>query len=395
MGYVVFQSAVNFYSLLLPPIRSSNPIKPWKIVWPQRERKTFFWLVGQFSERLTQHCVRGGDSHVTRNCLPLWRLSRPRGLEMRPRMLCPSFTAYFRPPSQHEEVNRRRTRTNILLASITIVFFVCWAPLVIFSLIYDFGRHLLPERAVMASFAYTLSLLSGMLTPIINPVLYSLLNESFREIVRKKFCKWCRNVARSRNNGLGLDATNDLEATTVFGTASTPQPRTASPLPSIGLRQPLLLKNCHIRNNSNSLSVSFSVASGEAVGNGSANANGSCVKIVGVDKQTMVTSAEAAKRNLKPEANFEAANNKKRPTTLNLDLEATTSSKPTRSISFSSRDDAALIEEKDVKQRPTRLLETSFWVKDNSLTIFYLLLAVVVDAYTTKVILEKVMWSFF
>ncbi len=87
---------------------------------------------------------------------------------------------YYRPPSQHAEVNRRRTRTNILLASITAVFFICWAPLVIFSLIYDFRREWLPERAVMASFYYSISLLSGMSTPIINPVLYSLLNDSFR-----------------------------------------------------------------------------------------------------------------------------------------------------------------------------------------------------------------------
>ena len=72
----------------------------------------------------------------------------------------------FRPPSQHEEVNLRRRRTNILLACITIVFFVGWAPMVIFTLIYDFANHWLPKRASMVSLAYALSLLSGYMTTI-------------------------------------------------------------------------------------------------------------------------------------------------------------------------------------------------------------------------------------
>ena len=74
----------------------------------------------------------------------------------------------FRPPSQHEEVNRRRRRTNILLASITIVFFVGWSPMVTFTFIHDFANHWLPERKSMVTFAYALSLLSGILTPIGN-----------------------------------------------------------------------------------------------------------------------------------------------------------------------------------------------------------------------------------
>ncbi len=99
----------------------------------------------------------------------------------------------FRPPSQHAEVNHLRRRTSVLLASITVLFFVCWAPMVIYSLLYDFARQVLPERAAMASFAYSLSLLSGMLTPIINPVLYCLLNKIFlgylRAGARKLLCQ--------------------------------------------------------------------------------------------------------------------------------------------------------------------------------------------------------------
>ena len=97
----------------------------------------------------------------------------------------------YRPPSQHEEVNRRRRRTNALLASITIVFFVCWSPLVIFCFIYDFAKHLIPTRPSMAQYTYTLTLLFGMLTPIANPILYSCLNENFRQAVKKKFLLKC------------------------------------------------------------------------------------------------------------------------------------------------------------------------------------------------------------
>ncbi len=44
----------------------------------------------------------------------------------------------FRPPSQHPEVNQRRRRTHILLGCITATFFVCWGPLVLYSIFYEF-----------------------------------------------------------------------------------------------------------------------------------------------------------------------------------------------------------------------------------------------------------------
>ena len=75
------------------------------------------------------------------------------------------------------------------MASVTGVFFVCWAPLVIYTLLYDFARSVLPERAAMASFAYTLTLLAGMITPISNPIIYSLFNEKFQYYMKKRFGK--------------------------------------------------------------------------------------------------------------------------------------------------------------------------------------------------------------
>jgi hypothetical protein len=56
-----------------------------------------------------------------------------------------------------------------LLGCITTVFFVCWGPLVFYTILYEFLPEIFPQRSVMASVGYTLSLLFGMLTPIANP----------------------------------------------------------------------------------------------------------------------------------------------------------------------------------------------------------------------------------
>ena len=46
----------------------------------------------------------------------------------------------------------------------------------------------LKTTQVMQQFAYSITLLFGMLTPIANPILYSWLNESFRSAFREKCC---------------------------------------------------------------------------------------------------------------------------------------------------------------------------------------------------------------
>jgi hypothetical protein len=58
----------------------------------------------------------------------------------------------------------------MLLGSITAVFFICWGPLIFYTILFEFKPEILPQRTVMASVGYTLSLLFGMLTPIANPV---------------------------------------------------------------------------------------------------------------------------------------------------------------------------------------------------------------------------------
>ena len=97
------------------------------------------------------------------------------------------FEFPFRPPSQHLEVNQRRRRTHILLGCITAVFFICWGPLIFYTILYEFRPEIFPQRTVMASVGYTLSLLFGMLTPIANPIFYGILNDPFKEIVKKRF----------------------------------------------------------------------------------------------------------------------------------------------------------------------------------------------------------------
>lgn len=44
--------------------------------------------------------------------------------------------------------------------------------MVIFTFMYDFASHLIPETIAMQQFAYAITLLFGMLTPIANPILY-------------------------------------------------------------------------------------------------------------------------------------------------------------------------------------------------------------------------------
>ena len=79
------------------------------------------------------------------------------------------FLPYSRPASQHADVNARRRRTNILLASITVIFFVAWSPMVIFTFIYDFANHILPEKVRwVIEFLIRVSKISNIIHNIVN-----------------------------------------------------------------------------------------------------------------------------------------------------------------------------------------------------------------------------------
>ncbi len=93
-------------------------------------------------------------------------------------------------------MNRRRRRTNIFLALITAVFFLGWAPMVLFSVFFQYFQELLPGRNSMIFAWYAGTQACGMLTAIANPILYTSLNEGFREAA-PDFCR-SGTAAKSR-----------------------------------------------------------------------------------------------------------------------------------------------------------------------------------------------------
>ena len=56
------------------------------------------------------------------------------------------MSPFLRPPSTNEAMKQRRRRVNLLMASITVTFFVCWSPMVVYGFVHDFYREALPER---------------------------------------------------------------------------------------------------------------------------------------------------------------------------------------------------------------------------------------------------------
>ena len=91
----------------------------------------------------------------------------------------------------------------MLMAGITITFFTCWTPYVVFNYIYDFRKSLLDGwRKSLVELAYALCLLCGLLTSLANPVLYSVLNEGFRQAVGDLIAKTTKRCGwRSRAGG--------------------------------------------------------------------------------------------------------------------------------------------------------------------------------------------------
>ena len=83
--------------------------------------------------------------------------------------------------SQHQENNEKRRRTNIMICSITVIFFVSWLPLNVFNFLMD----MYPEqmKALIAgneTVIYAVLHLFGMCNALTNPILYGYLNENFR-----------------------------------------------------------------------------------------------------------------------------------------------------------------------------------------------------------------------
>ncbi len=84
--------------------------------------------------------------------------------------------------SQHAENMSRRRRANMLILAITVIFFVSWLPLNLFTFVMALSpKFLRPVIEGMETVIYALLHLCGLSNACINPVLYGYLNENFRK----------------------------------------------------------------------------------------------------------------------------------------------------------------------------------------------------------------------
>lgn len=86
--------------------------------------------------------------------------------------------------------SQRKRRTNILLASIGIIFALSWLPLNIFNILSDFRLALFLE-SINISLVYVICHMLVLSSACTNPVLYGWLNENFKNEFMKIFCKGC------------------------------------------------------------------------------------------------------------------------------------------------------------------------------------------------------------
>ncbi len=117
-----------------------------------------------------------------------------------------------RPPSIHAEGNDRRRRTNIIIVSVTAVFFVGWLPINILRLVAEFSpsdgvlRTIIRKREELV---YGLLSLLGASNACINPILYGYFNQNFRgeykHIIRK--LPWHRSCGDDAVAAAALNAT--------------------------------------------------------------------------------------------------------------------------------------------------------------------------------------------
>lgn len=86
--------------------------------------------------------------------------------------------------------SQRKRRTNILLASIGIIFALSWLPLNIFNILSDFRLALFLE-SININLVYVICHMLVLSSACTNPVLYGWLNENFKNEFMKIFCKGC------------------------------------------------------------------------------------------------------------------------------------------------------------------------------------------------------------
>ena len=102
-----------------------------------------------------------------------------------------------RPPSNHQYLNERRRRTNLIIIAVTCIFFVSWLPFNIFSVVTALKPNTFLKFASTADqesktidggeienngtgqLVYGFLHILGAANACTNPILYGLLNENF------------------------------------------------------------------------------------------------------------------------------------------------------------------------------------------------------------------------
>ena len=72
----------------------------------------------------------------------------------------------------------RRKKTNRMLITVTIIFFVSWAPLNIFTVVTNTTTMIEEEQTLVLIFG--VCHLVGMTTAVTNPIVYVWLNNNFK-----------------------------------------------------------------------------------------------------------------------------------------------------------------------------------------------------------------------
>ncbi|KAK3095186.1 hypothetical protein FSP39_011183 [Pinctada imbricata] len=106
--------------------------------------------------------------------------------------------------------SRRKRRTNILLASIAIIFALSWLPLNIFNILSDF-RFTLFQRDININLAYVVCHMLVLSSACTNPLLYGWLNENFRsEFIKILCCTCCVKLRKMISRCLGLQNSSNV-----------------------------------------------------------------------------------------------------------------------------------------------------------------------------------------
>ncbi len=96
----------------------------------------------------------------------------------------------------------RRRKTNRMLITVTIIFFVSWAPLNLFNILIDtfepFDNSESSSKMMLKIFAFCH--LMAMTSVVTNPVMYGFLNENFKQSLISLLTGCCRQTQASARN---------------------------------------------------------------------------------------------------------------------------------------------------------------------------------------------------